>query len=138
MRPQGMPSDPHPPILHRARARIFGLPATPATLQVQPRPDSRRTLRTLLTLVATAVAAPVAFLVPPHAPWGVGALVGGLVLARRQWIHRNTILAVDAACPNCAGALDVPSGTRLRAPHPVACDGCHRDVSLHLEARLHD
>lgn len=117
----------------QGEARVFGQPATVATVVVAPRADSHRTLRTALALLGTAVLTPAAFLVPPHAPWGVGALVGGLLLTRRQWAHTHSVLEVAADCPNCGSPLCVTPGSRLKFPHPLSCDHCQRAVTIHVD-----
>lgn len=117
----------------KGEARVFGQPATPAAVFVRARTDSERTLRTALALLGTMVVAPAAFLVPPHAPWGVGALLGGLILTRRQWAHTHSLMALEADCPNCGSPLAAVDGTRLKEPHPLSCDHCQREVTIHVD-----
>lgn len=113
---------------------VFGLPPTAAKLSVAGRPKSVRTLRTAMALLGTALVAPLAFLIPPHAPWGVGALLGGILTARRQWLHTRTVLSLDATCPACEHALELPSGGRLRSPHSLSCQHCHQAVLIRFDA----
>jgi len=75
--------------------------------------------------------APVAGLVPPHAPWILGVLGVGGLLARRRWHERFTVVGVEGPCPKCGEALEVPRG-RLRTPHPVPCHSCHHEVSVEV------
>ena len=79
------------------------------------------------------VIAPVAAIVPPHAPWGIGALAVGIILARRRMIERFTLIALEGTCPNCDEPLRVKR-TRLRTPHPITCEGCHHQASLKVPA----
>ena len=79
------------------------------------------------------VIAPVAAIVPPHAPWGIGALAVGIILARRRMIERFTLIALEGTCPNCDEPLRVKR-TRLRTPRPITCEGCHHQASLKVPA----
>ena len=54
----------HPP----ARLTLFGFAPTPATVSLVARTTSWRMARTARALGLTALVAPLAFLVPPHAP----------------------------------------------------------------------
>ena len=79
------------------------------------------------------VIAPVAAIVPPHAPWGIGALAAGVILARRRMIERFTLIALEGTCPKCGQPLTVKR-PRLRPPHPITCEGCHHQASLKVAA----
>lgn len=76
--------------------------------------------------------APLAAIVPPHAPWAIGVLVAGAVFARRRWTETHTLMAVDGTCPRCGGRFDDAKPSRLRRPHPLECEGCHHVSSLTL------
>ena len=80
-----------------------------------------------------AVIAPVAAIVPPHAPWGIGTLAAGVILARRRMIERFTLIELEGSCPKCDEPLTVKR-TRLRIPHPITCEGCHHQASLKVPA----
>ena len=77
------------------------------------------------------VVAPVVALVPPHAPWLIGALATGGLFARRRWTERFTLMTVEGSCPKCCNPLDIKTG-RLRQPHPLPCDACHHEGRLQL------
>ncbi|GIT52203.1 MAG: hypothetical protein Ct9H300mP15_24160 [Gemmatimonadota bacterium] len=79
--------------------------------------------------VLSSVIASFAFFIPPHGVWTIGALTGGVILARRRWLERFTLYSVQGTCPKCEAMLSVKSGP-LRTPHPIACDGCHHMASL--------
>lgn len=115
-----------------ARLLLFGFGPTEATVTLERRTRAWRITRTLRVLAATALAAPLLGLVPPHAPWVLGALGGGLLLARRRWNHRFSVRELSARCPRCDAEVTVPSGTRLRAPHPVPCESCHHESTLEI------
>lgn len=115
------------------QARIFGQRPTPATVTVRNRPEGQRILRTALALLATLIVTPAAFLVPPHAPWGIGALIGGLLVTRRQWAHTRSVLDLEAICPECGNPLSVATGSRLASPHPLSCESCQRGVTIHVD-----
>jgi hypothetical protein len=81
--------------------------------------------------ICTAIA-PFAALVPPHAPWAIGALATGAILARRRLREHFTLEALSGPCPKCGEALGVRAG-RLRVPHPIACEACHHHAALRFE-----
>jgi hypothetical protein len=83
------------------------------------------------TRAIALVVAPVMGLIPPHAPWILGALTGGGLLARRRWIERFTLVDVEGTCPRCGGAVKAASG-RLRDPHPAVCDACHHEAAVRI------
>jgi hypothetical protein len=80
-----------------------------------------------------AVIAPVAALVPPHAPWGIGTLAAGVILARRRMMEQFTLIELEGSCPKCKEPLKVKRA-RLRTPHPITCEGCHHQASLKVPA----
>lgn len=116
-----------------AEARVFGHDPTPVTLRVVPRSTAWRAGRAARWLAAGAVLAPVVAVLPPHAPWAVGAGAGGVVLALRKWGERFTLVGVDGRCPRCGSILVHSGRTPLRVPHPTACEGCGNPVALHAD-----
>ncbi len=112
-----------------ARVTLFGFDSTEAIVHIRPRGRRWRLGGAAGTMGVFVVIAMVVAIVPPHAPWGIGALVGGMILARRRMIERFTLLDVKGTCPNCAEPLDVRSA-RLLIPHPVTCEACHHQSSL--------
>jgi hypothetical protein len=76
------------------------------------------------------IAMPVLF-IPPHGVWTIGALTAGIILARRRWSERSTLISLHGSCPKCKAPLSVKSGP-LREPHPVTCDQCHHMGSLEV------
>jgi hypothetical protein len=115
-----------------AETILFGFPSTPAVLFVRPRTASWRVGGAVARMGGFAVLATVVALVPPHAPWLIGALVCGVILARRRWIERYTLESLEGICPKCSEALKLKSG-RLRSPHPAPCEGCHHESSISLD-----
>ena len=79
------------------------------------------------------VIAPFVAIVPPHAPWGIGALAAGAIFARRRMIERFTLISLEGTCPKCEHPLRVKRA-RLRIPHPLTCEGCHHQASLKVPA----
>ena len=116
-----------------AEALVFGFPSTPVALDIRRRPVSWRAGGAARTLAIFLLVAPFAAMVPPHAPWAIGALATGLILARRRWRERFTLQRVEGPCPKCGEPLAVKSG-RLRLPHSVACEGCHHQTTLRFSA----
>jgi len=111
------------------RISLFGYDPTPATLRLRPRSRSWRVGGSVRTMALALLAAPVVGLIPPHAPWVLGALAGGGFLARRRWTERFTVLEVEGTCPRCGEPVKATRG-RLRSPHPVLCESCHYEASV--------
>jgi len=114
-------------------AILFGFPSTKTVLTIRPRPTSWRASGAALRMAGFTVLAGAVAIVPPHAPWLIGSLVGGGILARRRWIERYTLESVTGTCPKCGAELAVKP-SRLRKPHPVMCEACHHEISLTFEA----
>jgi hypothetical protein len=79
------------------------------------------------------ILAPVAGLLPPHAPWIVGVLGIGGFLGWRRWRERFTVLSLEGPCPKCGGALKIPGGTPLRPVMTLSCQGCNHDSRLEVD-----
>ena len=110
-------------------AVLFGFPTQRAVMTIRKRPFGWRAggaARTMAIFVPIAV---VVMIVPPHAPWALGALATGAILARRRWLERFTLEDVRATCPKCGAKLEVKPG-RLKTPHPVNCEACQHQTSL--------
>lgn len=112
---------------------LFGHDPTPARLELRARSRAWRLRRLLPPLLATLVVAPLVALLPPHAPWAVGALVVGGALAWRRWSERYTVRAFSGTCPRCGADLELPSDTRLRFPHPLECPRCRHEPILEVD-----
>ena len=110
---------------------LFGFPSSAARATIRPRARSWRVGGAARTLGISLVVAPIVALVPPHAPWPIGALAVGVILARRRLAENFTLEGLEGICPKCDRRLIVKT-TRLRVPHPVPCEGCHHTVSLRL------
>jgi hypothetical protein len=113
----------------KGEAILFGFPNTKAVLTIRPRPTSWRASGAALRMAGFIVLAAAVAIIPPHAPWIIGALAGGVILARRRWIERYTLESVNGTCPKCGAELNA-KGSRLRKPHPVMCENCHHEISL--------
>lgn len=114
------------------QAALFGFPSTKVVLTVRPRPVSWRAGGAAVRMVGFTALAGVVAIIPPHAPWLIGSLAGGAVLARRRWIERHTLDSVQGTCPKCGEALSAKP-SRLRMPHPVTCEACHHESSLRFD-----
>jgi len=126
---------PTPPSVHaethevEAELTLFGFPATPARVFLRPRSRSWRLWGALRSQGVGLILAPAVGLVPPHAPWALGALGVGFLLARRRWRHFATVEKVIGQCPKC-GTTVSPRPAMMRQPHPVPCEGCHHELTL--------
>jgi len=114
-----------------ADAVVFGFPATRVRVRIRRRPRSWRLSGAVRRMAIFVVLAPLVAVVPPHAPWLIGALAAGAILARRRWRERFTLETVQGRCPKCGAELGVKAG-RLRVPHPVPCEACHHEVSVRV------
>lgn len=114
-----------------ARVVLFGFEPVPSTVGLRRRPRRWRVGGAVRIMAVAMLVAPLVGLVPPHAPWAIGALAVGGLLARRRLQERFTVVSLDARCPRCDSALEAPVG-RLRDPHPVPCQSCHHEASLRL------
>jgi len=126
-RAEARPSGPLPTggeVRISARVTLFGHDPVDCEVTLIPRSTRWRLLRTVRLAAVFAVVLPIAGLIPPHAPWLAGAVTAAVVLGRRRWTERFTIMAFNSPCPRCGHGLELGPGTRLRTPHPVSCDGC--------------
>lgn len=114
-----------------AQAVLFGFPPSPIVVRIRPRARGWRMTGALRSLGIALALAPAAAVVPPHAPWPIGMLGVGAILARRRWTERFTLMTVAGSCPKCGSPFDIKSG-RLREPHPLPCEVCHHESRLHL------
>ena len=113
------------------RISLFGYEPTPATVHLKARSRSWRVGGSVRTMAIALLVAPVMGLIPPHAPWILGALTGGGLLARRRWTEHFTVMGVDGTCPRCGATVRAANG-RLRSPHPAVCEACHHEASVQI------
>ena len=113
------------------RAVLFGFDATDVEVEVVPRTRRWRLVGALQAMGASLLVAPVVAVVPPHAPWAIGALAAGGYFARRRWTETHTLRSVDGACPKCGDAFKTKR-SRLRRPHPLDCESCHHTSELRI------
>ena len=101
----------------RARITLFGFDDVPAHVRVETRSVGWRARRAAIALAAGLIAAPLAALVPPHAPWALGALGIALLTARRRWAEEHTLHFLEGACPRCGEGITLSRpGTGRFAP----------------------
>jgi hypothetical protein len=115
------------------RLSLFGHDPVEARVTLRPRSRGWRMRRTLLFGGGILALAPLVALLPPHAPWAVAAVGGGVFVGRRQWLHRYTVLGMSGSCPRCGAAFSLSPGTRLRRPHAISCDDCNHESSLAID-----
>jgi hypothetical protein len=118
-------------------ATLFGYDPTPLVAKVIPRGRGWRVggaARTMALFVPVAV---VVVIFPPHAVWPIGALLTGAFLARRRYVERYTLRALDGTCPKCGTPFRVKPG-RLLIPHPIPCEGCHHEPTVRLPRSVLD
>jgi hypothetical protein len=86
----------------------------------------------LLTLLGFLVLAPIAFLVPPHIPWALAAVIVGFYLAYRRWTGEFIVHSLEATCPSCGKPLTMKPDQYVRLPHTIPCFNCHQEPELRL------
>ena len=111
---------------------LFGFSPTPAVVEAVPRSRAWRGTRAAAFLGTGLALAPLLGVVPPHAPWALGALSFGAFFGLRKWRERFTLLSLQGLCPKCGGAVRVIRGTPLRQNLSVPCEGCHHDARLEI------
>ncbi|RMH20867.1 MAG: hypothetical protein D6701_03355 [Gemmatimonadetes bacterium] len=113
--------------------RLFGHDPTAAEARLVPRTARWRWSRAALRMGIALVLAPLAALVPPHAPWALGVLGVGFVLARRRWRERYTLVRAEGRCPRCGADLRLERPAPLASPHAFSCGTCHHEPALYLD-----
>lgn len=118
----------------RVAARIGGngVYATPATLDAFRRTRAERVMRTLLTFVGACMAAPVAFLIPPHAEPSALAFLVGLYFTRRAWVAEWEVVHMRGMCARCDAPIELRRGTVLYLPHTITCATCRAELWLEV------
>lgn len=115
----------------QARAVLFGFDPSPVVLDVIPRTRRWRLVGAARALAVSLVGALLVAVVPPHAPWIIGALAAGAYFARRRWTETHTLAGVDGVCPKCGADFEIKP-TRLKRPHPLECEQCHHVSELRI------
>ncbi len=119
-----------------ASITLFGFDPVSGTARVTPRTGQWRLTRALMAFGIALVTAPFLALVPPHAPWALGALAVGAVMARRRWLERHSLRAVEGICPRCQCEVSLPRAARLRHPHPLTCESCHHELAVVVDPQV--
>lgn len=127
-------TNPAGPLPEQLAARIGAVAvyATSAQLAAHRRTQGERAMRTLLTVIGSWLAAPVAFLIPPHLEPSVVVLLAGLYFARRAWVGEWQVAHMHGTCPRCAQALHIKRGSMLYLPHSLTCGSCKAECWLEL------
>ena len=116
-----------------AQITLFGFDLVRANARIEARSVRWRAGRTALALAAGLIVAPAAALVPPHAPWALGALGISLVMARRLWAEEHTLHFLEGDCPRCGEGVSVSRAVRLRHPHPISCPSCQYELAISVD-----
>jgi hypothetical protein len=111
---------------------LFGFSNTEAKIEVIPRSNSWRRLRGGAFFVGGLALAPAVGMVPPHAPWALGALAVGMALGVRKWKEYFTLASFHGICPKCGGGLRLTPGVPAKNEMSVPCEGCHHDSRLSI------
>ncbi len=131
--------DPAPPddlatgVSVRARITLFGFDVVPANARIEARSVGWRVRRAAIALAAGLIAAPAVALVPPHAPWAVGALGISFLTARRRWAEKHTLHFLEGACPRCGEGITLSRPAPLRHPHATPCPSCHYELAISVD-----
>lgn len=113
-----------------AWVRLPGHEAVAAHADVDHRNRRTRIVRSIVALGATLVITPIVFILPPHIPWMVIALVWGGYTAHQQWRGEFVVRSFEGVCPRCHSPLVIEPGTKIRLPHQVDCFNCHHEPTL--------
>ena len=116
-----------------ARITLFGFDDVPADVRVETRSVGWKARRAAIALAAGLIAAPLAALVPPHAPWALGALGIALLTARRRWAEKHTLHFLEGACPRCGEGITLSRPARLRHPHATSCPSCQYELAISVD-----
>ena len=116
-----------------AHITLFGFDVVPADARIEARSTGWRARRVAIALAAGLIAAPAAALVPPHAPWALGALGISLLTARWRWAEEHTLHSLEGACPRCGESISLSRSTRLRHPHPISCPSCQHELAISVD-----
>ncbi len=116
-----------------AQITLFGFDSVSADARIEARTRGWRARRAAIALAAGLIAAPLAALVPPHAPWALGALGIGLLTARRRWAEAHTLHFLEGACPRCGEGITLSRPARLRHPHATSCPSCQYELAITVE-----
>ena len=116
-----------------AQITLFGFDGVSADARIEARSRGWRARRAAIALAAGLIAAPLAALVPPHAPWALGALGIGLLTARRRWAEAHTLHFLEGACPRCGEGITLSRPARLRHPDATSCPSCQYELAITVE-----
>ena len=116
-----------------AQITLFGFDGVSADARIEARSRGWRARRAAIALAAGLIAAPLAALVPPHAPWALGALGIGLLTARRRWAEAHTLHFLEGACPRCGEGITLSRPARLRHPDATSCPSCPYELAITVE-----
>ena len=116
-----------------AQITLFGFDSVSASARVEARSRGWRARRAAAALAAGSIVAPLVALVPPHAPWALGALGISLLTARRCWVEEHTLHFLEGACPRCAESIKISRPARLRHPHATPCPSCHYELAISFD-----
>jgi len=117
----------------RGLLEAFGFASTETSVTVIARPASWRMTRAILTLLVAWGMAPLVFFIPPHFPWAIAALLGGVYFARRFSMERFTLVSLDGPCARCGTPVRQEPRTRLKRPHTLYCPACGQELLLRVE-----
>jgi hypothetical protein len=115
------------------RLVLFGFPPAPVAVSAIPRSLWWRGIRALGFFGGGVALAAGGSLVPPHAPWVLGALGIGGYLGIRKWEERISVLSLQGLCPKCGKKIQLRKGTPLRQSVSLSCDGCLHNLELEVE-----
>ena len=116
-----------------AQIKLFGFDVVRADARIEARSTRWRARRAAIALAAGLIAVPAAALVPPHAPWALGALGIGLLTAHRRWAEEHTLHSLKGSCPRCGEGISLSHPARLRHPHPISCSSCQSELAISVD-----
>lgn len=115
-----------------AALEVFGAPPQAAEVLLIVRSQSWRVTRGLLALGIGVGLTPVVAMLPPHLPWALASLIGGILIGRNRFRERLTLQSVTGICPRCEHPVDQRPERRLREQESVICQNCGESLRLEV------
>ena len=114
-----------------ARIVLPGHADTVAKVEVREVTFGGRVTRTLGRAALWSTITTATFLITMFDPFmtSLPALVGAMAVYR-GWKGRFQVRSFRGGCPRCGAEIQIKPDSRVSAPHPLVCYGCHHEPQL--------